>query len=289
MIFLSPAKINLCLEITGTDPKDGYHYIKSVFDPVSLFDILDITALNSGRIELEDMNSALPGLPAEKNIIYKAAAAMKKRFGCRKGARIKFYKFIPDGGGLGGGSSNAATVLKALNKLWGLNRRKGELKKIGFSLGADVPFFIDSRRALVEGKGEKIRAVSGKKKLWYVLAAGKERVPTKDAYRWADEEKNKNEKKQYCEKILSVLEGNKMLEKGSFILYNDFIKAVLKRKSGIVALLRQLKSHSRGFCSMSGSGATVFSVFETKKEAHKCYLKMKAGNKGIFTALVHSL
>lgn len=289
MIVLSPAKINLCLQVTGKDPKDGYHFIKSVFDPVSLYDILDIELLKSGRITLKDMNSALPGLPVQKNIIYKAAMLLKKESGAKEGAVIKFYKFIPDGGGLGGGSSNAAAVLKALNKIWGLKYPDSKLKKLAFKLGADVPFFITAKRALVEGKGEKIKTAAAGRRLWYVLAAGEDKVSTKDAYMWVDEKNESSGEKRHCERILSVLSGNKAVDKADFILYNDFIKPVLKRRSGIVALLRQLKSFKKGFASMSGSGATVFSLFETKQEAFKCYKKLKENNKGVFIALVHSV
>lgn len=289
MIVLSPAKVNLCLQVTGRDPKDGYHYIKSVFDPVSLYDILDVEILKSDKIIIKDMNNALPGLPTKKNIIYKAAMLLKKESGIKQGALIKYYKFIPDGGGLGGGSSNAAAALKGLNKIWGLNYPGNKLKKLAFVLGADVPFFIGAKRALVEGKGEKITIAADGRKLWYVLAAGSVKVSTKDAYAWVDKDGVGSQDGKYCEKILSALNGNKRLDKADFMLYNAFVRPVLKRNTGIVALIRQLRAFKKGFASMSGSGATVFSLFETKQDAYKCYSKMRKKNKGSFIALVHSL
>ena len=157
--YLSPAKVNLSLGITGKDPKDGYHFIDSIFDPVSVFDIIEIEKSDSGAINL---NSGLD-IPKEKNLVYRAAALFMETYRIKKGVNIILHKNIPQGAGLGGGSSNAASVLHAMNDIFKVKAPLNELSALGFKLGSDVSFFIYNRTARVTGKGEKITPIERKR------------------------------------------------------------------------------------------------------------------------------
>lgn len=150
---LSPAKINLYLNITGKY-RDGFHRLESVFERISLCDFLKIEAVKTANIEL---SSNIKSLTGKNNLVFKAAALLRKRYKLKNGFKIYLHKNIPLGSGLGGGSSNAASALLGINKLMGLGISKEDLYKIGRSLGSDVNFFIsESKFALAEGRGERI-------------------------------------------------------------------------------------------------------------------------------------
>ncbi|MFT5394989.1 MAG: 4-diphosphocytidyl-2-C-methyl-D-erythritol kinase, partial [Gammaproteobacteria bacterium] len=146
----APAKLNLFLHITGQRP-DGYHLLQTVFQFIELADEIDFTILESNKVE---RSSSLEDVAAADDLVVKAAHALKEKTGCKLGVDIKVDKKIPTGGGLGGGSSDAATTLVALNELWGCGLSTKELARIGLSLGADVPVFIHSHAAWAEGVGE---------------------------------------------------------------------------------------------------------------------------------------
>ncbi len=146
----SPAKLNLFLHITGRRD-DGYHLLQTLFQFVDYCDDLFFTPNNNGRIELL---SPLVGVEPEQNLIIKAAQLLRKKTSCQQGVDIRIHKRIPMGGGLGGGSSNAATTLCALNHLWSTKLSTDELANLGLQLGADVPVFIRGYSAWAEGIGE---------------------------------------------------------------------------------------------------------------------------------------
>ncbi len=147
----APAKLNLFLHITGRRP-DGYHLLQSVFMLIDWCDTLHIELRPDGGISREDMGA---GLPAD-DLCTRAARALQATTGTRQGAHIVLEKSIPAQAGMGGGSSDAATTLLALNRLWGLGLGRTALERIGLSLGADIPFFLRGRNAWVEGIGETI-------------------------------------------------------------------------------------------------------------------------------------
>lgn len=147
----APAKLNLFLHVTGRRA-DGYHLLQSAFVLVDWCDTLHFELVSSGELTREDLG---PPLPAD-DLTLKAARALQQASGTTLGARISVHKRIPAQAGLGGGSSDAATTLLALNRLWGLQRPLAELEALGLRLGADVPFFLRGRAGWVEGVGEKI-------------------------------------------------------------------------------------------------------------------------------------
>jgi len=150
----APAKLNLFLHITGRRA-DGYHLLQSVFMLVDWCDTLHFERRTDGLVSREDLGGG-PPLPPD-DLIVRAARALQSATGCREGAHIGVTKSIPAQAGMGGGSSDAATTLLALNQLWGLRLGRAQLQAIGLTLGADVPFFLCGRSAWVEGIGDIIR------------------------------------------------------------------------------------------------------------------------------------
>ncbi|MCJ7516019.1 MAG: 4-(cytidine 5'-diphospho)-2-C-methyl-D-erythritol kinase [Dehalococcoidia bacterium] len=163
MKYLAPAKINLVLEVLGKRD-DGYHELRSLVQTISLCDALSFKL--AGVISLECNE---PSLQTSDNLAIRAAELLRQVSGCQKGARIKLQKRIPWGAGLGGGSSDAATTLVALNRLWELKLKTSELIELAARLGSDVPFFIHGGAGLVEGRGEKVTSLAVSTPRWFVL------------------------------------------------------------------------------------------------------------------------
>jgi 4-diphosphocytidyl-2-C-methyl-D-erythritol kinase len=151
----APAKLNLFLHVVGRRP-DGYHLLQSVFRLIDWCDTLHIERRTDGRISREDLGPALP----EDDLCTRAARALQAASGTTQGAHIAIDKQVPWGAGLGGGSSDAATTLIALNRLWGLDWPRARLLELGLALGADVPFFIGGHDAWVEGIGEQLTPIT---------------------------------------------------------------------------------------------------------------------------------
>lgn len=179
--FPAPAKLNLFLHIVGRRA-DGYHLLQSVFQLVDVSDTVWLKVNDSGEIV---RHAPLPGVPAETDLIWRAARLLQSRTGCRKGVELNLDKRLPMGGGMGGGSSDAATVLLVLNRLWDLNLPRQALMALGLELGADVPFFIYGRTAFVEGIGEIMTPVDTDP-TWFVVLHPPVHVPTLEIFRAPD-------------------------------------------------------------------------------------------------------
>ncbi len=152
----APAKLNLFLHVTGRRD-DGYHLLESVFVTISLADTVTLTRREDGVIRLVDPP---PGLDGANELSCRAALALQRASGCRYGVDIRIKKRIPQGGGLGGGSSDAATTLLGLNRLWQLRHDRASMQALGATLGADVPFFVFGKPSLASGVGERLLSVS---------------------------------------------------------------------------------------------------------------------------------
>ena len=173
----APAKLNLFLHVTGRRP-DGYHELQTVFQLIDLCDTVAIRVGDDGRIERP---SGPVGVEPDSDLTVRAAKALQAATGCRMGASIRITKRIPMGGGLGGGSSDAATVLLALNHLWRCGLSVDELARLGLPLGADVPVFVRGSSAWAEGVGERLEPVELPER-WYVVIHPGVAVPTKDVF-----------------------------------------------------------------------------------------------------------
>lgn len=175
--FLSPAKLNLGLKVTNR-LENGYHELKTVFCLIDMFDQIEISVTNNGKISLIEHNQAWF---YQTDLAYKAAILLKDTYNVSYGANIKVKKIIPSGAGLGGGSSNAATVLVALNFMWKLNLTKDELINLGRTLGADVPFFIYGINSYATGIGDIFTPIEITQQ-YFVLIQPKCRIPTKEIF-----------------------------------------------------------------------------------------------------------
>ena len=171
--YPAPAKLNLFLHVVGRRA-DGYHLLQTLFRLIDHGDSLRFSPLSDGRVELA---RPLPGVLPEDDLTVRAARLLQKETGCRLGVRIAVEKRLPMGGGLGGGSSDAATVLLALNHLWQTGVPRRRLQEIGLTLGADVPVFVFGENAFAEGVGEALRPVPVQP-AWYVVLEPPVQVPT---------------------------------------------------------------------------------------------------------------
>ena len=242
---ISPCKLNLFLYITGRRP-DGYHDLQTLFCILNYGDTMhfDITADDKLRL-LTDF-----GFPQEDNLIYKAALLLKDYCHSNKGCDISIDKILPQGGGLGGGSSNAATTLLVLNKLWDLNLPEDELATLGRKLGADVPVFVRGKSAFAEGIGEILTPMTLPKR-WYLVYTPKCHVATKVVF--ADPNLKRDSPKRTLEELLSLP------------FDNDFTKTVRKNYSEVGHSLDRLVKYGPAF--MSGSGSSCFVPFTDESSA----------------------
>ncbi|MGQ5524562.1 4-(cytidine 5'-diphospho)-2-C-methyl-D-erythritol kinase [Chitinimonas sp. PSY-7] len=244
--FPAPAKLNLFLHVTGRRP-DGYHLLQTVFRLIDFGDTIDIAIDDSGQVIHEN---PLPGVPPETDLIVRAAHLLKKRTGCLSGCRLRITKRLPMGGGLGGGSSDAATVLLALNYLWELGLNRAELQSLGLQLGADVPLFIFGRDAFAEGIGEALKEISLPEQ-WYVVLTPPVSVPTIEIF--SDPGLTRN-----TEPIIMAAFPNDRVR-------NDLEAVVKKRYPIVEKYLSWLSQYGKSV--MTGSGACVFAAFNTQAEA----------------------
>jgi 4-diphosphocytidyl-2-C-methyl-D-erythritol kinase len=181
----APAKLNLFLHVTGRRA-DGYHELQTVFQLIDLCDTLSIRVTADGRIERP---TGPAGVDPDSDLTVRAARALQAATGVRAGASLRVAKRIPLGGGLGGGSSDAATTLVALNHLWGCGLPADELARLGLALGADVPVFIRGSSAWAEGVGERLAPVELPER-WYVVIHPGVAVPTRDVFQSAELTRN---------------------------------------------------------------------------------------------------
>jgi 4-diphosphocytidyl-2-C-methyl-D-erythritol kinase len=254
----APAKINWFLLVLGRRP-DGYHDIQSLMQCVSLYDYL--TFEDSDTIEI--ITDA--DIPLEENLIYKTAVRLKEQSGVEKGARITLKKHIPLAAGLGGGSSDAACTLKGLTTLWKLNIPEAKLLEIAGTIGSDVPFFLKGHSALVEGRGEKVTPVSLKRSFIMVLVKPPVGVSAKWAYSGI---KELTKKANNIELFIQALEAGDFPSIKS-MAKNDLENPVLRRYPVVNELKGKLLDCGALLAAMSGSGPTVFGVFENRTEAEK--------------------
>jgi 4-diphosphocytidyl-2-C-methyl-D-erythritol kinase len=246
--YPSPAKLNLFLHINGRY-ENGYHQLQSLFQILDKGDDIGFEINNSGNIEIAEQ---IPGVPEKENLVYKAAIALKPYVSEKSGCRLHIKKRLPMGGGIGGGSSNAATVLVALNQLWNCHLGLDELAKIGLKLGADVPIFVHGNTAFAEGVGELLEATSTPEK-WYLVATPQISVSTKEIFSSPQLPRNtpKIDFKTYC------------FEK----THNDCQTLVENMHKEVAYLLQWLVNYAPS--RMTGTGASVFAVFDAKENADK--------------------
>jgi 4-diphosphocytidyl-2-C-methyl-D-erythritol kinase len=237
-VWPAPAKVNLFLRILGRR-EDGYHELQTVFRLLDWGDELRLRVRPDGQVlRLTD----IPDVPAQSDLIVRAALALQAHTGTTAGVDIEVEKRIPMGGGLGGGSSDAATMLVALNHLWGCGLKPAELAELGRTLGADVPVFVRGRSAWAEGIGEKLEPIKLPNR-WYVVLDPHEHVPTGALFQASELTRNA------ARATISSFASGETTE-------NAFEPVVIARHPKVAAAMKWLKSYGRP--RLSGSGACVF-------------------------------
>ncbi|CAK1691670.1 4-(cytidine 5'-diphospho)-2-C-methyl-D-erythritol kinase [Vibrio crassostreae] len=243
----SPAKLNLFLYITGRRD-NGYHELQTLFQFVDFGDELTVTA--NKKTSAITITPAIPGVATEDNLIWKAATALQQYTSTSFGADIELKKVLPMGGGIGGGSSNAATVLVALNYLWQLNLSDDQLAKIGLKLGADVPVFVRGYAAFAEGVGEQLQPANPDEK-WYLVVKPQVSIATVDIF--THSELTRNTPKRALSTLLEQEYVNDC-EKIVRMLYPEVDKQ-------LSWLLQYAPSR------LTGTGSCVFAEFNSEKDA----------------------
>ena len=252
LTLLSPAKLNLFLHITG-QRANGYHELQTLFQLLDWGDTLHFEADNSGEVTIQGADL---GIPVEKNLIVMAARALPRR-SKDQGVSIHLKKHIPEGGGLGGGSSNAATTLLAMNHLWGLQLSNVELQAIGAKLGADVPVFVAGHTAWAEGIGEILTPVELPES-WYLVIVPGCHVSTAEVF--SNEQLTRNTSPI---KMAAFFEGSSR---------NDCQNLVRNLHQEVDNALNWLDYF--GEAKLTGTGACVFASFDGEQEARSALSQM---------------
>lgn len=245
--LLSPAKLNLFLHINGRRP-DGYHELQTVFQLLDYGDQLQFIPRHDNTIVL---TPSLAGVPDEQNLIVRAARLLQAYATLPAGVTIQLTKQLPMGGGLGGGSSNAATTLVALNQLWQCNLSRSQLLQLGVTLGADVPVFIGAQSAWAEGIGEELQAIELPEK-WFVVIHPECQVSTAEIF------SNKN-----LTRDTPRIKVAAFLEHGGQNDCQPLVRKLYPLVDEALNWLEQLTGNAR----MTGTGGSVFSVLDSKKDA----------------------
>ena len=255
MVIFPKAKINLGLNILRKRP-DGFHDIESIFYPVRLFDALEIVA--NGKEAGEDIltvTGLFTGSNPSDNLVLKAVKKLRENFSFPQ-LKIHLHKKIPVGAGLGGGSSDAASALKTINRCYGLSLSTEELLVISAGLGSDCPFFINGQPAIASGRGEILQPVVPFLEGFYTILVNPGIcISTKEAY-------------EHCTPEIPSVGLNELVtypvSEWKDLIINGFEKTIFKRYPQIAAIKRILYESGALYSSMSGSGATVYGIFSTR-------------------------
>ncbi len=256
----APAKLNLFLHITGRRA-DGYHLLQTVFQFIDYCDWLSFRVRQDGEIF---HSNPLPGVAPEQDLTVRAARLLQQQTGCPLGVDIQIDKHLPMGGGLGGGSSDAATTLVALNALWNLELSLDRLAELGLSLGADVPVFVRGEAAWAEGVGERLTPVDLPEP-WYVVLMPDAQVSTAALFTHPDLTRD------------AVPLKIRRFPAGAGV--NVFEPLVAKQFPAVAMALEWLSQY--GPARMTGTGACVFAPFETEQRAHKVMSLLPNGWRGV--------
>lgn len=262
----APAKLNLFLHVTGRRA-DGYHLLETVFELIDLCDTVHLRRNDDGQIRLAN---PIAGVPEETDLTVRAAKLLAQASGCRFGVEIRLEKRIPMGGGLGGGSSDAATMLLGLNRLWELHWPPDRLAALALRLGADVPFFIFGRTAYATGIGEQLRPLALPRRC-FLIVSPRVGVPTAGIFSAPELTRNT--------KPLTI----RGLSRGRNVFRgrNDLQSVVMAREPKVLEALAALKQSAADVgvdnrdARMTGSGACLFLPCDGEAEAHRVQERLK--------------
>jgi 4-diphosphocytidyl-2-C-methyl-D-erythritol kinase len=277
MKVLASAKINLYLDVIRRR-KDGYHEIETFYQPVSLWDELTFEEAPSG-ITVEGDDAAVPW--NEDNLCYKAARLILERAGRNAGVKIRVLKGIPPGAGLGGGSSDAAATLLAINRLFECGLTGNELRELAECLGSDVPFFILGKSAIGRGRGELLEEAPGLRGGWILIAKPDVTISTRWAYQNINLVLTRG---AGAARLTALLEGLQQFPNMRLETYNSFEAGVSGHFPSVCGILAALRAERPVLSSLSGSGSACFAIFHKESEAREVNERLKS--EGIFTRVV---
>jgi 4-diphosphocytidyl-2-C-methyl-D-erythritol kinase len=274
---LAPAKLNLFLHITGRRP-DGYHSLQTVFQLLDWGDYLNFTRRDDGVVT---RTTPVPGVPEADDLVVRAARLLQRHTGTQYGVEIEIDKRLPMGAGLGGGSSDAATTLLALNRLWGLALSREVLQNLGLQLGADVPFFVFGQNAFAEGVGEALQEVKLPQRFFLVVNPAVH-VPT--AAIFSEKSLTRDTK---VATVTDFLAQQRSDAKWPDSFGRNDMQAVVAKKYAEVAQVLEWFSNLAP-ARMTGSGASVFAAFASRAEAEMAQAKLPASWKSVVAASLDS-
>ena len=279
VIERAPAKVNIYLKVISKRP-DGYHNIETLFERIGIFDKIIVSGAKEG-IKIKCRNPFVP--LGKENLCYRAAHLVKKKLNLKNGVKIEIIKKIPVAGGLGGGSSDAASTLKALNKLWVLNLKNEDMMAFGSALGADVAFFLkDSSFAYGTGRGDDLESVKNDLEVWHLVITPDIRLLSGVIYTLYSQMHSLTlTKTETIGKMLSpILDNIDNMGRLEELLHNDLEDVVLAREPIIKKIKDTLIKNGARYALLSGSGPSVFGLYGTRKEALKargsCLRHLKA-------------
>ena len=300
LTLTAPAKINWFLKVLGLRD-DGFHEIQSLIQKVTLYDRLTFTPADTLSIVTDTQ------IPLEDNLIYKAAVLLQKKCGIDAGAVIGLDKNIPMGAGLGGGSSDAATALVGLNELWSLGLTTEELSSLAEQLGSDVPFFLHGPLSFISGRGENIALRNALKTINILLVKPSFDISTAWAYKkfshirsvdildvggtssamYYNNGLELTKKAGKVNNIEHFIRNIERAEPGDITddVYNDLELVVIESFPVIAEIKERLREQGAGFTLMSGSGSTVFGVFDSREKAEDASISFQ----DFWTAVVETL
>ena len=259
LVIRACAKINLTLDILGKR-RDGYHDIASVIQTIDLSDKLSF--MPSGDIDLE---CNIPALETKDNLVIRAIEILKKYSGSGEGVRVYLEKSIPMRSGLGGGSSDAACTLVAMNNIWDLRLKIEELKVFAAELGADVPFFLEGGTALVNGKGEHVLPLPDVEDIYFVLLVPKSCVGEKTATMYANIDSHHYTKGEISRQLIRSIEDNGMVD--SALLGNVFENIADEIFPGIDTYRQAMIASGASSVRLTGAGPAVYTIVESLRKA----------------------
>jgi 4-diphosphocytidyl-2-C-methyl-D-erythritol kinase len=274
--YTAYAKINLCLEVLGKRP-DRYHAIASVMQTISLADQVYVGLSDDLEFDCND-----PELVTEDNLVWRAANYLHN-YCPDKGATIYLEKNIPSAAGLGGGSSDAATTLKALNQLWELDFSTSHLEELAANLGSDVPFFIRGGTLLSEGRGERLSYLPPFKKMWVILVLPDLRLPpekTAEFYRMLDQRDYTNG--AIVRQLVKAIENNE--EPAPSLFYNVFEQVVYRSFPPLDGYRQAIVDAGGHHVRISGSGPTLYTLVNSEEEGQHILDKLLADDLTAFLA-----
>jgi len=265
--YLAPAKVNLVLEVLG-HRDDGYHEIRSLVQTISLCDVISFQLADEISLECSE-----PSLQTSDNLVVQAAKLLGEVSSCRKGAKIKLEKRIPWCAGMGGGSSDGAATLLALNRLWKLKLETWTLIELAARLGSDVPFFIDGGAALIQGRGERVTPLAASAPRWFVLLLPPlPRISDKTRRLYSLLDTRHFTSGQFVDRALKSMSKDKRIAPSLF--FNVFDKVAFNAFPGLKAYWERFTQAGAKDIHLAGSGPALFAPTDSKARAGEIYRRL---------------